>query len=197
MAKKFLIAVSKEKQPVIIHSRRTGGVGFQVGEKSVLTSPEPREVAKVDRSINGTAANLGYVETSGRGEVYRITDLGYERAEKLIAEDPILSLPDESKQILKTASKSSDGNVHFIPFDGGFQIMSGGRQFIEGNNPRDAANWKHGLERLIEIGLLEQSQYESIVQVSKKGYEVAEELFGPFATGEGRWNRLIGMENGS
>jgi len=176
-AKKLLLAALKDKHGKIMCIGTMQGVHIQVGGIQMCPSQEPREVAKWKGAVS-ELHRFGYIEDrAGKGEVFSVTDSGFVRAERLQADDPIQSLPAEAKKILEVASKSQDGYVHFIPNDAGPQLMSGGVQFITDSDPKNRANWIHAYELLVGLGLLEATTYDSIVQMSKKGYEVAKELF--------------------
>jgi hypothetical protein len=77
---------------------------------------------------------------------------------------------------LAEASKSNDGFVHFVEFDGGFQIRTNNRDFIPENKPQESANWRHGFDQLLDSGLIEATEQESVFRVTKKGYDASKEL---------------------
>jgi hypothetical protein len=185
VAKKLLIAATKDPNGIIMYVKSLGGTVIQANGKDMISSPEPREVARWKGALD-ELQQYGYIEGQGhQGVVFKVTDAGFERADQLIAEDPILSLPEEAKQILLAASKGNGGNIQFVTFDGGFQILAGGQGMIENeHDAKTSAGWKHGLDQLFKAGLLDQTQHKDMFRLNKAGYTVVNDLFPDTASEE-------------
>ena len=125
----------------------------------------------------GELSQFGYIEEGGgSGSVFNVTDLGFERAEQLKSEDPILSLSEEAKQPLVQGSKSSDGFIHYITSSGIVDILVSIRPIFTDKSPPVVANWIHALNELLNRNLIKEAEIESLYRVTKTGFEAAKQL---------------------
>lgn len=86
-------------------------------------------------------------------------------------------LTEEAKTLLKEATLDNLGLILTLKFMNGISIQTNGRQFIEGNNPREIAIWEDALEELESKGLVKAQGYKrESFKVTKSGYEIADLL---------------------
>jgi hypothetical protein len=175
-AKRLLFEASKDRNGHIAFIRTRGGLRVQTNGKQLVASDVAKEAAKWKGAIDELLQH-GYVEARGsKGEVFAVTETGFARAEELAANDSILRLSDEAKQILEEATKDAQGIIHLVPVDGGFEIQTNQRPFVPENDPQAAARWKHGFDQLRTADLIESAGDESMFRVTKQGFDVAKEL---------------------
>lgn len=79
----LLKEASQDSGGIIVHARYIGGTSIQTNGKNLIPSNEPREVAKWEHALEqltskGLVADQGY-----KGEVFRITNLGYQVADMI------------------------------------------------------------------------------------------------------------------
>lgn len=82
-ARVLLKEASQDRGGTIIHSRYIGGTDIQTNGKNLIPSNDRREVAKWEEALeqlssNGLVADRGY-----KGEVFQITNLGYQVADMI------------------------------------------------------------------------------------------------------------------
>ncbi|WEL53972.1 hypothetical protein PZ739_19320 [Pseudomonas kermanshahensis] len=80
----LLKEASKDPGGIIIYARYLGGTTIQTNGKNLIPSDERREVAKWEDALaqlnsNGLITDRGY-----KGEVYEITNLGYQVADMIV-----------------------------------------------------------------------------------------------------------------
>lgn len=83
-AKILLKEASQDSGGNIIHMRYIGGSAMQVNGKNLISSSDDRrEVAKWEDALSQLATEGLVVDYSGKGEVFQITNLGYQTADMI------------------------------------------------------------------------------------------------------------------
>jgi len=170
-AKQLLMVASKDPSGTILALRTSEGYHFQTNKKDLVGSHDPKLIAKWKGALD-ELRGYGYVEDRGhKGEVFSLTDIGYEYVAELEANDPILSLSDEAKQLLASGADSDDGLILLVENDAGFQILADAQQFVPMNKPAEAANWKHALDQLRQRNFVEETGDDGAFRVTKAGHD--------------------------
>ena len=175
--KQILLQALKDSRGCISHFHGVSGYSFTIAGRKADVSHDARELAKWNGAIEELQQNKLLQDKTGKRENFYLTDRGFELAEQLLADDPIGSLTDEARKILSDACKG-DGLVFFGRHDGGFDILTSEGPLVPFGKPKEAANWKHGLDQLFERKFLEQTNDENSFRVTKRGYEASKELAG-------------------
>jgi hypothetical protein len=104
------------------------------------------------------------------------TGMTTESAHQLSA-DPLASLSEEAKRLLKEAALDPAGTVVFFRYGGGVDLETNGKSFIADQSHRGVATWESALQELVDSELLiARGTSWEIFEVSKKGYDAAERL---------------------
>lgn len=82
-AKILLKEASQDSGGTIIHARYIGGTAVQANGKNLIPSDDRREVAKWEDALAQLVTEDLVVDRSGKGEVFQITNLGYQTADMI------------------------------------------------------------------------------------------------------------------
>lgn len=82
-ARILLKEASKDPHGIISHIRYIGGTTIQTNGNNVITSSERREVAKWEQALEGLIAQGLVVDHGQKGQVFEITNLGYQIADMI------------------------------------------------------------------------------------------------------------------
>ena len=90
--------------------------------------------------------------------------------------DKLTLMPEAVELLLKAAltEGAMQGQIHFIPHDGGLSFLTGGIQ-VEAIDRRSQAKYKAAFDQLIQTGLLERRS-GAYSEVTYDGYLAADEL---------------------
>ncbi len=149
---------------------------LQVNRVNLIEEENPRVIAKWKTALAELVTNGYIVDKGHKGEVFELTDKGYERGEMLIAEDPVLSLSKSGKSLLQSASKSHDGHIQYVETDGGFFYYVNGTQANDPHNPQDTAIWKEGFDQILARKFIEVTHQPDMFMITQLGYEAAKKL---------------------
>lgn len=98
-------------------------------------------------------------------------------ASAIPAPDPLASLSDEARLLLREAAADPAGIVQFAHYGMGDELVTNGRNLLPDNNRADArttAAWEAALKELVDGGLLAaRGTSWEIFEVTKKGYDSA------------------------
>ncbi len=83
-ARVLLKEASQDRGGTIILARYIGGTGMQTNGKNLIPSNERREVAKWEQALEELKAKDLVVERGHKGEVFKITNLGYQVADMIV-----------------------------------------------------------------------------------------------------------------
>ena len=93
------------------------------------------------------------------------------------ARNPVASLSKEAKLLLKEASSDPAGIVMFAHYGAGVDLQTNGKNLITDQSRRAVAAWESALKELLDNDLLVQRDRNGeVFEVTKKGYNVAEQL---------------------
>ena len=91
--------------------------------------------------------------------------------------DPVASLSQEAKRLLKEAASDPAGVVTFVHYGAGVELQTNDKNLITDQSRRAVAVWESALQELLDVGLLvARGSSGEIFEVTKKGYDVAEHL---------------------
>lgn len=79
----LLKEASRDPGGTIIHARYIGGTAIQTNGKNLIPSEERREVAKWEEALEQLASNGLVIDRGYKGEVFEITNLGYQVADMI------------------------------------------------------------------------------------------------------------------
>ena len=82
-ARVLLKEASQDRGGTIIHARYIGGSALQTNDKNLIPSNERREVAKWEQALEELKAKDLVVDRGHKGEVFEITNLGYQVADMI------------------------------------------------------------------------------------------------------------------
>lgn len=82
-ARVLLKEASQDRGGTIIHAKYIGGTAIQTNEKNLIPSNERREVAKWEQALEELKAKDLVVDRGHKGEVFEITNLGYQVADMI------------------------------------------------------------------------------------------------------------------
>lgn len=82
-ARALLKEASQDPGGIIIHARYIGGTSIQTNGKNLIPSNERREVAKWEDALVQLSSNGLIVDRGIKGEVFEITNLGYQVADMI------------------------------------------------------------------------------------------------------------------
>jgi hypothetical protein len=82
-ARVLLKEASQDRGGTIIHARYIGGTAIQTNGKNLVPSNERREVAKWEQALEELKAKDLVVDRGYKGEVFEITNLGYQVADMI------------------------------------------------------------------------------------------------------------------
>jgi len=82
-AKILLKEASQDSGGTIIHARYIGGSAVQANGKNLIPSDDRREVAKWEGALAQLVREELVADRSGKGEVFQITNLGYQTADMI------------------------------------------------------------------------------------------------------------------
>jgi hypothetical protein len=82
-ARVLLKEASQDSGGTIIHARYIGGTAIQTNGKNLMPSDERREVAKWEYALEQLISNALVVDRGYKGEVFEITNLGYQIADMI------------------------------------------------------------------------------------------------------------------
>lgn len=82
-AKILLKEASRDRNGTIIHLRHLGGTNLQTNGKNFIDSNERREVARWESALNELHEKGLLVERGNKGEIYEISNLGYQVADMI------------------------------------------------------------------------------------------------------------------
>jgi len=82
-ARVLLKEASQDSGGTIIHARYIGGTDIQTNGKNLIQSKEPRELAKWEHALEQLTSKGLVVDQGYKGEVFRITNLGYQVADMI------------------------------------------------------------------------------------------------------------------
>ena len=83
-ARVLLKEASQDRGGTIIHARYIGGTLIQTNGKNLIPSNERREVAKWEQALEELKAKNLVVDRGHKGEVFEITNLGYQVADMIV-----------------------------------------------------------------------------------------------------------------
>lgn len=83
-AKILLKEASQDSGGTIIHARYIGGTAVQANGKNLIPSDDRREVAKWEEALAQLVTEELVVDMSGKGEVFQITNMGYQTADMIV-----------------------------------------------------------------------------------------------------------------
>lgn len=90
---------------------------------------------------------------------------------------PATALSKEARVLLKEASLDPAGIVMLLHYLGGVTLQANGKDLIADKGRRTVATWEAALQELVAEGLLvERGQQGEVFEVTKEGYEVAENI---------------------
>ncbi len=92
---------------------------------------------------------------------------------KMMPFEILRELSEEAKTLLKETSESSSGNIVNIPVFGGYNIKTNDKSF-GGEDNREKAKWKHGIEQLIDYRLIANIKQNEVFEITNLGYNVAD-----------------------
>ena len=91
--------------------------------------------------------------------------------------DSLASLSDEAKALLKEAAADPAGTVVFFRYGEGVDLETNGKNFIRDQSHRGVAIWESAVQELVDRELLiARGNNWEIFEVTKKGYDAAEQL---------------------
>lgn len=79
----LLKEASRDPGGTIIHARYIGGTAIQTNGKNLIPSEERREVAKWEEALEQLTSNGLVIDRGYKGEVFEITNLGYQVADMI------------------------------------------------------------------------------------------------------------------
>ena len=82
-ARVLLKEASQDRGGTIIHARYIGGTAIQTNGKNLIPSNNRREVAKWEQALQELNLKSLVADRGHKGEVFEITDLGYQVADKI------------------------------------------------------------------------------------------------------------------
>lgn len=82
-ARVLLKEASHDSGGTIIHARYIGGTAIQTNGKNLIPSNERREVAKWEQALEEFRSQDLVVDRGHKGEVFEITNLGYQVADMI------------------------------------------------------------------------------------------------------------------
>lgn len=82
-AKILLREASQDPSGTILHVRYIGGTDLQTNGKNLMESSERRLVAKWEAALQELASNELVIQRGNKGEVFEVSNAGYELADKL------------------------------------------------------------------------------------------------------------------
>jgi hypothetical protein len=83
----------------------------------------------------------------------------------------------EEVEILLQTADSPEGVIHYIKYDGGFQLLTGTQQLITDTKPRVVARWQAAFNRLLEMGLLKDNERNGErFHLSPEGFDTADQI---------------------
>jgi len=82
-ARVLLKEASQDRGGTIIHAKYIGGTAIQTNGKNLIPSNERREVAKWEQALEELASNDLVIDRGYKGEVFEITNLGYQVADMI------------------------------------------------------------------------------------------------------------------
>ena len=72
---------------------------------------------------------------------------------------------------------SPEGVIHYIKYDGGFQLLTGPQQLITDRNPRVVACWQAAFDRLLQMGLLKDNERNGErFHLSPEGFDAVDQI---------------------
>jgi hypothetical protein len=83
-ARVLLKEASQDHGGTIIYARYVGGTSIQTNGKNLIPSNERREVAKWEQALDDLKAKNLVVDVGRKGEVFEITNLGYQVADMIV-----------------------------------------------------------------------------------------------------------------
>jgi len=83
-ARVLLKEASQDSGGTIIHARYIGGTAIQTNGKNLIPSNERREVAKWEDALEQLSLNGLIVDRGFKGEVFEITNIGYQVADMIV-----------------------------------------------------------------------------------------------------------------
>jgi len=84
------------------------------------------------------------------------------------------SFPSEAIDVLVAASKSKHGRVMATLSSSGFTVNTDGFIVVDSLDPRDEARYRHGIEMLVDQGLLDEDH--EIFRITDNGYKLADQF---------------------
>jgi len=82
-ARVLLKEASQDSGGTILHARYIGGTAIQTNGKNFISSNDRREIAKWEEALEQLRSNEFVVDRSYKGEVFEITNLGYQVADMI------------------------------------------------------------------------------------------------------------------
>lgn len=97
------------------------------------------------------------------------------QAGKVSAVPDLPPLSREAQILLKEASRDPNGHVIRLQHFGGLTVQSNGKEFMQGNDPRQLAAWEGAIEELENMGLIKDSGYKrEVFGITREGFQIAE-----------------------
>jgi len=88
---------------------------------------------------------------------------------------PLPQISDESRLLLKEASKDRNGTILHLRHLGGTDVQTNGKNFIESNERREVARWEAAIDELVENELIiERGLKGEIFEITNLGYQIAD-----------------------
>ena len=100
-----------------------------------------------------------------------------------------LKLDRDTRDLLISASMF-EGEINYQQYLDGGSLWAGEKNFLEPNTPREQARWKSIIARLDQIGLIEETAYESgIFFLTELGYQAIDQIAAVEARDDGLENK--------
>jgi|GEM_PF-568737 len=175
-AKKLLVRLSQDPAGEIVHVRGL----VQVCGKTVNIPNDARDEAKWEAAIE-QLVQLHLVTANADSEYFRMTDEGYERANKLKTDSellehwPELALSNDCKQLLIAGVDGNRGII--ISKTMNWKVVHAGDQaFGDPKSDADFARWKYAVEQLAASEFIEPHGTDGLFGITHIGYQAVERM---------------------
>jgi hypothetical protein len=133
-----------------------------------------------ERDILGIEELVRYIGTLDSGRLEKLQAVLSEELKEPVPpqsrHQKIAPTPEELEILLKTAD-SPEGVIHYIKYDGGFQLLTGTQQLVTDRNPRIVARWQAAIDRLLEMGLLKDNEHNGErLHLSTEGFDAVDRI---------------------
>jgi hypothetical protein len=98
-------------------------------------------------------------------------------AERAAQKHKTITPTAEEVEILLRTADSDEGVIHYIKYDGGFQLLTGAQQLIDDDTPRVVARWQAAFDHLLQLGLLKDNEHNGErFHLSPQGYGAVDQI---------------------